>query len=155
MIRKMAFAAMFLAGQGTAMAASETCMRRGNVDQQATAAWKEMVRQAQPEFMKGIAGVWHAEIHAPMTGQTDSQYQIFQADGQWEYRSQVCANATFCSDFSGHGLFAGRMLDDSQYTLMLMVSDLNRDRQCSGGTGRVIDSKTLQDSMGTVWRKVR
>ncbi len=152
----VALLAMLMASP--AFAQNEVCLdqRTGQVDQQATQTWQQMVRSSDRQLMQAMSGTWYAEIRAPQTNQVDYQYRTFQSDGQFQYQSRICGGMTnLCSDFSGFGLYAAIPLGGGQYQVMLMVSDLSRNRLCSGGAGRFIDQTTIQDSTGQYWRRVR
>ena len=154
-IRLAIVAAALVAAVDPAFAQSETCMRRGGVDQNATAKWREMQRRADPQFMTAMEGVWYSETSSPQTGQVSHLYLTYQSNGILDYQNRVCSSAGYCSDYAGHGLFAGFFLGGGDFTMMSIISDLNRDRECAGNTGRLVDDQTIEDSSGGVMRKVR
>lgn len=149
-------AVLLIAGATPAFGQTDVCIIRGTngIDENATQRWRDMEARADPAFMKAIAGVWYAEIASPATGQVDYRYHSFQDNGLFDYQDRVCS-ATGCNDYAGHGLFAGFFTAGRDFTLMLIVSDLNRDRECAGGSGRLTGTDRMVDGTGTTWRRVR
>lgn len=74
------------------------------------------------------------------------------------YQGQTCTTgSSLCSQNQGHGFgfFTGSSMPDGSIMVFTIVSDLNRDHECYGGYMRLIDTMTMQDSTGTVWRRVQ
>ncbi|MFZ1679603.1 MAG: hypothetical protein WAT70_01180 [Rhizobiaceae bacterium] len=147
---------VLLALAGAAGAQTDICIKRGTngMDRDATAAWREMDDRKDPEFMQAMAGVWYSETTSPQTGQVSQLYLSYRQDGIFDYQNRVCS-ATGCNDYAGHGLFAGFFLGNGRYTSMSILSDLNRDRECTGSTGRFVDERTIEDSGGGRMTRVR
>lgn len=144
------------AGANAALAQTDVCIKRGTngVDRDATAAWREMEERKDPQFMAAMQGVWYTETQSPQTGQASYLYLTYQANGIVDYQNRVCSNLG-CNDYAGHGLFAGFFLGNGRYTSMSIISDLNRDRECTGSTGRFLDETTIEDSNGGRLTKIR
>lgn len=144
---------------GTAVAAAQTvCMTPGTngVDQNATDTFQQMTSRTTPEIVQALAGVWYAEIRSPSTNQIDYHYNYFEPNGLFQYQSRVCGGMTGgCNDYQGQGAWAAIPTGDGSLTMMFSVSDLNRNNQCAGSVGRFVDAMTMQDSNGTMWRRVQ
>lgn len=139
-----------------AAAQQDVCVRQGTgqIDQQATARWREMANAADPRVMQALSGVWYSETRAP-TGQVAYTYFTYEPNGLYQYSQRVCGGMNMCSDFAGHGLFAARSAGGNGFVGMTIVSDLQRDRLCTGLNGRFIDAQTFQSADGAYARKVR
>jgi len=146
----------FALGVAPAAAQQDVCVRQGTgqIDQQATARWREMVNSADPRIMQALSGVWYSETRAP-TGQVAYTYFTYEPNGLYQYSQRVCGGMNMCSDFAGHGLFAARSAGGNGFMGMVVVSDLQRDRLCTGLNGRFIDAQTFQSADGAYARKVR
>lgn len=157
-MRRIAFVflPMVLALSGTAVAQTDICIKRGTngMDKDATAAWREMEARKDPRFMEAMAGVWSSEVRSPQTGQVSYLFLSYQENGIVDYQNRVCS-ATGCNDYAGHGLYAGFFLGNGRYTAMSILSDLNRDRECTGSTGRFVNDRTIEDSSGNRLTRVR
>lgn len=140
-----------------AAAQTDVCIIRGTngIDRDATDAWRRMEDRKDPQYMAAMAGVWYTESRSPQTGQVSQLYLSYKSNGIFDYQNRVCSSAGFCNDYEGHGLFAGFFLGDGRYTSMSIVSDLNRDRECTGSTGKFINDTTIEDSNGGRLAKVR
>lgn len=155
-VKRAAFLLLLAATAAPAMAQTDVCIKRGTngVDQKATAAWREMESRKDPQFMATMAGTWYAETQSPQTGQVSYLYLTYQSNGIVDYQNRVC-NGGYCNDYAGHGLFAGFFLGNGRYTSMSIISDLNRDRECTGSTGRFLNDTTIEDSNGGRLSKVQ
>ena len=121
------------------------------VDPGATATFQQMAQSADQTLMQRLVGVWYAEIRSPATNQIDYHYQSFEPGGLYRYQSKVCGGlANMCSDYEGTGMYAVRQQGDSGFFGMITVSDLNRDHQCVGLNGRLLDQGRFTDNAGTV-----
>lgn len=157
MFRSMIATSMFIAlGAGGALAQNDVCIdpNTRQIDQQGTEAWQYIAQNTDPSLVQALTGTWYTEVVAANTGQIDYQYNIYEANGLFQYRSRVCSGSA-CNDYDGHGFFAVMPTGDGTMTTMLIVSDLNRDRQCSGGSSRFLDANTMQTSTGQVWQRVQ
>jgi hypothetical protein len=161
--RKLKFsilAAMVLSGvlATPVLAQAEVCVdpNTGAVDGAATRTWQQMSERSDPELMRQMAGTWYIEIPNPYNSQVDQEYLRYSSDGFFDYRSHVCDTATGgCNDYSGQGNYAVIGLPDGSLQFMSIVSDLNRDRQCSGSSARFVDTNSLRFSTGGIMRRVR
>lgn len=134
-----------------ALAQAEVCINpnTGQIDQQATEGWNLVAQSADARLMGQLTGAWYTEITNPYTGQVDFHTTIYEANGAFQYQSQVCdASRSFCSPFSGHGVYAAR--DNGNGTIMIfsIVSDMSRDRVCGASTVQLIDANRMVDSNG-------
>ncbi len=142
-----------------ALAQQDYCNRRsGNqvvVDEEATRTFRQMVAQQDSQVVAAMAGVWYAEIAAPQLGMISYQYRQYDANGLFQYQDQTCTQGSpLCSRNQGTGFFTAITVGDTIQTFMI-VSDLQRDHECTGSTMRFIDPNTMQDGSGTVWRRVQ
>lgn len=158
MIRLIAAVVLVCATSGHAQAQNAVCIdpNTGQVDQQGTAAWDYIAQNTDAELANALTGTWYSEIPAPRTGQVSYQYQSYEPGFLFRYRDRVCGGMiNTCSDFEGHGFWAVMPNGDGTMTTMLIVSDLQRDRQCIGGSSRLLDANTLQSAGGQIWRRVQ
>jgi hypothetical protein len=147
-----------LACAGPVLAQAEACVdpNTRQVDQHATDTWLQMSQRADPGLMGQMAGTWYIEIRNQLNAQIDQQYQRFSADGFFDYHSHVCDTSTGgCNDYSGKGNYAVMAMGDGSMQFMTIVSDLNRDRQCSGSAARFVDANTLQLSTGELMKRTQ
>lgn len=147
------WALLLSAASFPSMAQQQVCIRPGTnqIDQQATQTFQQMMASADQQTMQAISGVWYSETQSPSTGQVDYQYNSYEPNGLFQYSSRVCSRIQ-CSDFAGHGMYAAVSQGSGQFTVMLMVSDMSRDRQCTGWTGRFVDQQTIQTANGYMRR---
>lgn len=136
------------------------CNRRsGNqvmMDQNATNTFHEMVARQDNNAIAAMSGVWYAEIPAPQLGMTSYQYRQYQGNGLFQYQDQTCTNGTqSCSQNQGTGFFTAMTAQDGSIATFLIVSDLQRDHECTGGYMRFIDQNRMQDGGGTIWQRVQ
>jgi hypothetical protein len=139
------------------------CARRieGNppssiLDQGATDTFHSMVARQDNNAIVAMTGVWYAEIPAPQLGMTSYQYRQYQSNGLFQYQDQTCTNGTqSCSQNQGTGFFTAMTAQDGSFATMIIVSDLQRDHECSGGYMRMLDQNHMQDGGGTVWQRVQ
>lgn len=130
--------------------------RSGTVDQQATDTWNDMLTRQDPQLLRQLAGVWYGEIPAPQLNMTSYQYRQYDANGQFQYQDRTCTNGTsFCSSNQGTGFYTATPASDGSMLLFMIVSDLNRDHECTGAYARFLDADTLQDAGGGIWRRVQ
>lgn len=143
-------------GVAPAVAQQDVCVRQGTgqVDQQATARWREFANSADPRIMQALSGVWYSETQAT-TGQVAYTYVTYEANGLYQYSQRVCGGMGMCSDYAGHGMFAARSAGGNGFMGMIIVSDLQRDRLCTGLNGRFVDAQTYQSADGALVRRVR
>jgi hypothetical protein len=137
----------------SAAADESYCKRQGQFDQQATDTLQQMLERTDPQLKQFLAGTWYFEAHSPSTGQASYMYYNFGPDTLFAYQNRVCSG-TGCNDYEGAGLFSGIPIGNGQYTMMLSVSDLNRDHECSG-FALTISGNTVRDSNGQAWTRVR
>jgi hypothetical protein len=138
---------------GSAAADESYCKRRGQFDQGATDTLQQMLERTDPQLKQFLAGTWYFEANSASTGQASYMYYLFGPDTLFAYQNRVCSG-TGCNDYDGAGMFAGIPIGNGQYTMMLSVSDLNRDHECSG-FALTISGNTVRDSNGQVWTRVR
>jgi hypothetical protein len=150
-------AALLLVEPSVALAQAEVCVNPSTrqVDAHATQTWQQMAQRSDAEIMRQMAGTWYFEAANPYNTQVDYQYQRYTADGFFDYRDRVCDTATgICNDYSGQGNYAVIGIGDGSIQFMTIVSDLNRDRLCSGNAARFVDANTLQFATGVQMRRV-
>lgn len=156
-------AAATLAITAPALAQQDYCARRieGNppstiLDQNATDTFHAMVARQDNNAIVAMTGVWYAEIPAPQLGMTSYQYRQYSANGLFQYQDQTCTNGTqSCSQNQGTGFFTAMTAQDGSIATMMIVSDLQRDHECTGGYMRFIDQNRMQDGGGTIWQRVQ
>jgi hypothetical protein len=134
---------------GSAAADESFCKRQGQFDQQATDTLQQMVERTDRQLQQFLAGTWYFETQSPSTGQTSYMYYTFGPDMLFAYQNRVC-KGTGCNDYEGAGVFAGVPIGNGQYTMMLSISDNNRDHECSG-FALMISGNTVRDSNGFAW----
>lgn len=157
-MRKAIALVWVLLGTVGAAAQNDVCVNPSTrqVDAAATETFRQMAQASSRDVMQTIAGTWYAEIPSPSTNQIQYQYQQFDADGLFQYQDRVCGGLiNTCSDYAGHGLYAVIQLGDGSLQFLTIVSDLNRDRQCIGSTRTLLDSATMRDAGGILWRRVQ
>jgi hypothetical protein len=138
---------------GPASADEAFCKRQGQFDQQATQTLQQMLERTDPQLVQFLAGTWYFEARSPSTNQVSYMYYQFGPDTLFAYQNRVCSG-TGCNDYQGAGLFAGIPIGNGQYTMLLSISDLNRDHECSGFALQ-ISGNTVRDSSGQAWSRVR
>lgn len=141
----------------SAFAQAEVCVdpNTHQVDGGATQTWQAMTQRSDASVMAQLAGTWYIETQNSYTGQVDHQYQQYSPDGFFNYQDRVCDGSGACNDYAGQGNYAVIGLPDGSLQLMTIVSDLNRDRQCTGTAARFMDADTVQFSTGGMLRRVR
>jgi len=159
-ISTVAAVLLALAAATPAFAQQDYCNRRfGNqvmLDEGATRTFREMVARQDNRAVAAMSGTWYAEIPAPQLGMTSYQYRQFQGNGLFQYQDQTCTTGTsFCSQNQGTGFFSALTAQDGSIQTFVIVSDLQRDHECIGGYARFMDSNTMQDGGGIVWRRVQ
>jgi hypothetical protein len=143
-------------GTGAASAQQTVCMRNGQVDAAATSTFQQFTESADTNLMQAMAGTWYAEMQSPQTNQISYQYNSFSPDGQFQYQNRVCGGLTNgCNDYQGSGFFAAVSVGDGSISVMTIVTDQSRNQECGGSASRFVDAATMQDSTGTLWRRVR
>jgi hypothetical protein len=157
--RTLTIVAGLAAAATPALAQNDFCYAPGGrqiVDEQATNAWRDMLGRQDNRIIQAMTGVWYAEIPAPQLGMTSYQYRQFDANGLFQYQDKTCTNGSdFCSQNQGTGFYTATGAADGSILTFIIVSDLQRDHECSGGYARFIDDMTMQDGGGTVWRRVQ
>jgi hypothetical protein len=129
-LRASWLALWFVAAYATSGVAQEYCLdpNTSQIDSRATAAWQQLVGQADPQVMEMLVGVWYRELRSPATNQVDYLYQTFEPGGLCQYRDKVCGGMTnACLDYQGTGRFAARQQGDGSFFGLIVVSDLRRD----------------------------
>lgn len=125
------------------------------IDPGATQTFQAMAARSDPQIMGQLAGTWYIESRNPYNSQVDYQYQQYSPDGFFNYRDRVCDGSGACNDYDGQGNYAVIGLPDGTIQLMTIVSDLSRDRQCSGSVARFVDANTVQFSTGGMMQRVQ
>lgn len=139
-----------------AAAADDYCVNpsTGQVDQRATAQFRQLDRSPDARFMRVLAGRWYSEVGSPSTGQISRLLQSFARNGLYDYANQVCTSFG-CSVYQGTGLHAVRRRTSTAFVGLIIVSDLNRNHQCVGLSGRVVNADTIALVGGGIMRRVR
>ena len=138
-------------------AQTDICMvgRTNQIDVEATNTWRRFAAQSDPQFLLALSGVWQTQIASPQTGQMAFLTYKYSPNGLFEYQSRTCGQTGLCSDMQGHGQVAGRMLGNGQFAGMMIVSDLDRNRQCIGFSGTFVAPDAIRDAAGNLTRKVQ
>jgi hypothetical protein len=125
------------------------------VDPKGTQAWLEAVKRQDPEVMLAMNGVWYGELVDPASGAVSYQFKQYDESGGFAYQSRTCSTAGFCSDNTGTGYYTGMKIGDGSISLFVIVSDLERDHECTGGYARLVDANRMEDAFGMIWQKVQ
>ncbi len=152
----LAIAAVVLLGAAPVAAQAVVCVnpKTQQVDRQATEVWQTMAERSDPKLMRQIAGTWYTVSAVPP--QVSYQYQRYSADGFFDYQNRVCdTSTTLCSDYAGQGNYAVIGLTDGSMQFMTIVSDLVRDRECTGFALRLLNENTMQSATGGIMQRVR
>jgi hypothetical protein len=142
-------------GQG---GANDACVNQisGAYDPVLSADWQARFARADQPALQRIAGVWYAEVPNPQLGMVAYQYHSFQPNQIFDYQSQTCGGGIgSCSQSAGTGMYAAESQPDGSVFVTTNVSDNNRSNACSGTYVRFLDSMTMQNEGGTVFRRVQ
>lgn len=139
-----------------AWAAEDFCIdpRTRAVDPRSTQALRQMLQNADRQAMQQMSGTWYLEQPSPATNQISYLYQTFEQNGLYSYQNRVCGPVG-CSDYQGTGLFALRATGDGAYSGVIMVSDLHRNHQCTGLSGRFDGAGNFVAGDGAPWQRAR
>ena len=141
-----------------AVAREDYCLRPGTqqIDQQATAAFRQLEAQSNQAIMNRLAGVWLATVQSPATGQVSYLYEQFGANGLYGYTNYVCSANGFCSRYDGTGVYAVRANGPQSFLGSKDVSDtVGRDHACLSLTATFRGRNTLVAPGGQVSRRVQ
>jgi hypothetical protein len=132
---------------------NDACVNQvnGAYDAVASADWQARFARSDQNAIRQIAGVWYSETPNQQVGMVVYQYQSFQPNQIWDYRSRTCS-MTGCSDSYGTGMYAAETQQDGSLFVTTNFSDNNRRNACSGGYVRLIDQNTLQTQSGMARR---
>lgn len=123
---------------------------------QSNAQFQRLLARPDPRVAQLMAGTWYAETRSPATGQVNYGYQTFQRNGLWQYHNRVCGGMLpACSDYEGHGLFAGVVQGDGSINVMIAYSDLRVTNGCTATVLRAVGPGVLRDGNGAIIRKIR
>ena len=126
----------------------------GEVDAAATQTFADMAARRDPQLTQLMAGTWFSESPSPATGQISRLAVTYGADGQLHYQNQVCDASGACSNYQGTGLWAAVPLGDGSFSGIQMITDQSRNQECTGFSGRFLDSQTIQSGAGGISRRI-
>lgn len=135
---------------GVAGAQTLTCLNQstGAIDGAATQAFADMQARTDSRLAQALAGTWYSETPSPATGQISRLELSYGADGSLSYRNQVCDQMGFCPTYEGFGAWAAIDLGGGGFSGIQMISDLNRNHECTGFSGQFLDGNTVRSGTG-------
>jgi phage-related protein len=136
---------------------NDACVNQvnGAYDAIASADWQARFARSDQNAIRQMAGVWYSETPSPQTGQIAYQWQSFQPNQIWDYRTRTCGYTGLCSEAYGTGMFASETQADGSLFVTTNFSDNNRRNACSGGYLRFIDQNTIMTSGGATLRRAQ
>ena len=141
------------------LAQDDVCYLRAQghwtLDPRATKAWLEARKYQDDDIMRTMTGVWYGEVVDPSSGAVSYQYKQYDESGGFAYQSRTCSTAGFCSDNTGTGYYTAMKNGDGSISFFMIISDLERDHECTGGYARILSPTQLQDAFGGIWQKVK
>ncbi len=142
---------------GAAGAQQVFCLDRqsGRIDPAATQAFAEMQARRDPRITQALAGSWWSETQSPATGQISRLAVTYGADGALAYQNQVCDASGACGMYQGAGAWAAIDLGNGAFSGIQMISDQGRNQECTGFSGRFLDTDMIQSGAGGISRRMR
>ena len=136
---------------------NDACVNQvnGAYDAIASADWQARFMRSDQNAIRRMVGVWYSETPSPATGQIAYQWQSFQPNQIWDYRTRTCGSTGMCSEAYGTGMYAAETQADGSLFVTTNFSDNIRRNACSGVPVRFLDQNTLQTRSGSISRRVQ
>ena len=128
----------------------------GAYDAIASQDWQQKFQSSDQQAIRQVAGVWYTETQAQGLNMVAHQWQSFQPNQIFDYKTTTCDGVTGgCSDAFGTGMYAAQTMPDGSLFVTTNFSDNNRSNACSGGYVRFPNPNVMETSSGAVWQRAQ